>query len=52
MDFFAELYADSDSESEEFLGFDLPDLEDSGDVFDEEEVSLFTFLFCKLDKNK
>ena len=45
MEFFAELHADSDSESEDFLGFDLPDLEDSGDMFDEEEVYLFTFYF-------
>jgi len=30
--------------------FDLPNLEDSRDVVDEEEVYLFTFLFCEFDK--
>jgi len=46
-DFFAELYVDSDSE--EFLGFYLPDLEDSRDVFDEE---FYLFYFVNLDKKQ
>ena len=46
-DFFGELYVDSDSE--EFLGFYLPDLEDSRDVFDEE---FYLFYFVNLDKKQ